>query len=104
MDVLQRTSRRCVAVPAPMRQQALGTWLEGKAAIVAAFAVLAPVAARVDIFMQLFLCQRDHSAAVRHLRTSNNIIAAARAAVLQLLRILSARYSSFEEAGQWRPI
>lgn len=104
MDVLQRTSRRCVAVPALMRQQALGERFEVKVAIVTAFAVLAAVAARVDIFMQLFLRQRDHSAAVRHLRTSNNIIAAARAAVLQLLHILSARYSSFEEAGQWRPI
>jgi hypothetical protein len=65
---------------------------------------LAGSRAGVDIFMQLFLCQRDHSAAVRHLRTSNNIIATERAAVLQLLRILSARYSSFEAAGQWRPI
>lgn len=46
MDVLQRTSRRCVAVSAPVRQQALGTRLEGKAAIVTAFAFLAVVAAR----------------------------------------------------------
>jgi hypothetical protein len=41
-DVLQRTSRRCVAVPAPVRKQALGTQLGGKAAIVAAFACVTP--------------------------------------------------------------